>query len=319
MPNEGRVGQLTMSCVVPTQVGSILKLIDDRAWDGLHLVTGVRTRRVRRPNTALYYSQSILRIIHSWPDLVQMDVADVTEDAAAEWHAKFSKTYAPDTANGALVIMRSVFRTAMRKHWIDRDPTADIQRLAIPDHTWVLPSNEEWNRVEDVLRERASKRNKLVTTHQMLLVLWLVSTGMRIKASTALRIMDVDLERATAWLASEHAKNGRNATIPLGKSAVNVARQAAGDRAKDERLFLCVSARYALELASEVAGVKINHHTLRKIFATRALEAGVPPAIAARLLTQQDGGQTLMKFYAGYRDSALRDAIQRMENSSSSP
>ncbi|MBI5683557.1 MAG: site-specific integrase [Verrucomicrobia bacterium] len=296
-----------------SQVGSLLKLVDDRAWESLHLITGARTRRIRRPNTALYYSQSILRIANDWPDLLAMDAADVTPEMLADWQAKFSKRFAPDTVNGALTILRAVFRTAGRKGMIDRDPTADLQRLTVPDHPWTIPTNEQWQRAVDALRARAARRGKPTTTHQTLLVLWLAATGMRVQAATALRIGDVDFERATVRLDGAHAKNGRTALLPIGKAALDAARQAAGARDKPERLFLCVSARYALMLATAAAGVRINHHTLRKLFATRALEAGVAPAIAARLLTHQDGGQTLLKHYAAWRDDALRAAVARME------
>jgi integrase len=177
----------------------------------------------------------------------------------------------------------------------------------------VLPTDEQWQRVVDYLRERAGRVGSVEARHQFLLVLWLAGTGMRPSAATALKIGDVDFERGTVRLSGEFAKNGRTAILPVGQKALAAAAEAAAGRPKGERVFLCVSARYALLLASRFAGLKISHSTLRKLFATRALEAGVAPAIAARLLTHQDGGQTLLKHYAQWRDAALLDAVGRMD------
>ena len=84
-------------------------------------------------------------------------------------------------------------------------------------------------------------------------------------------------------------------------------------RPSDERLFCVTSARGVLAAASAAVGMKINHRTLRQLFATRAIEAGVPVAIAARLLTHQDGGQTLLRNYIAWREEPLRAALARME------
>ena len=309
--------EVAMLDLKTNQVGSLLQLIDARAWESQHLVTGAPTRRLRRPNTALYHSQSISRLVKSWPGLITMNVEDVTESDLARWHTRFRNKFSPDTCNGALVVLRAAFQTALRRRLISVDPTESLQRMEIPERSWELPNAAQWEKAVEAMQEKAARGIRTASRHQVYLALWLSATGMRPTAAAALKIGDVDFQASTVHLAGEYAKNHRTAILPIGQKALGYARQAAGSRRKEDQLFLCVSARHALIAASRGAGMKINHSTLRKLFATRALEAGVAPAIAARLLTHQDGGQTLLKHYAQWRDAALVDAIQRMETESS--
>lgn len=308
----------------PTQTGSLLQEVERRAWESQHLVTGAPTRKARRPGTAAYYSQCIARIVETWPQLVTVHPDHITREHCAQWFTLFQKMFCPEACNGALIVLRAAFAIARRRELIADDPTQDLQRAMIPDREWTAPDAQQWQTALEAMRAYVAgrKQKHRRTIHQLYLARWLAATGMRPAAAVALTVGDVDLERATVRLAGEHAKNGKTAVLPLGKAAMEVAREAAaaskepgaGSREQGARLFLTKSARGVLRAASDAVGIKINHRTLRKMFATRALEAGVPVAMAARLLTHQDGGQTLLKHYAVWRDEALRAAVARMES-----
>lgn len=312
-----------MSLVLsPTQTGSLLQEVERRAWESLHLVTGAPTRKARRPGTAAYYSQCIARIVETWPHLVTLAAASLTPEQCAEWAARFRAQFCPEAFNGALIVLRAAFAIARRRGLLGEDPTRDLQRAAIPEREWTAPDADQWRRALDAMHAYVSSRKQKHrhTIHQVYLARWLAATGMRPAAAVALTIGDVDFCRATVRLAGEFAKNGKTAVLPLGKAALEVAREAAagkepgvGNREQGARLFLTTSAWPALRAASKAVGFGINHRSLRRMFATRALEAGVPVALAARLLTHSDGGQTLLKHYALWRDEALRAALARME------
>lgn len=80
------------------------------------------------------------------------------------------------------------------------------------------------------------------------------------------------------------------------------ARRLADGRALAGRAFTIKQCREALESACERAGVdRWTHHTLRHLFATRCLEAGVDIPTVSRWLGHADGGALAMKTYGHLR------------------
>jgi integrase len=56
----------------------------------------------------------------------------------------------------------------------------------------------------------------------------------------------------------------------------------------------------------------MTHHSLRHLFATRAIESGVPVPTVARWLGHQDGGALLLKTYSHLLDSHSQASAQKV-------
>lgn len=211
--------------------------------------------------------------------------------------------------------MRAAFSVAVRQGMIDADPTAELQRVLIPERITNLPDLALRQKALDAMTAYVnSVPPHRHTIRQVYLARWLFATGMRPAASIALTVGDVDLVARTVRIDGAHAKNGKTVVLPICQLAADVAEVAGGGRPPDDLLFRCKSCRGVLAAASAAIGQKLNPSTLRKVFATRAVESGMPIPMAARLLTHSDGGQTLTKHYLQWRMSALQSAVSKLDD-----
>jgi integrase len=70
--------------------------------------------------------------------------------------------------------------------------------------------------------------------------------------------------------------------------------------------------------AEKVGMVRITHHDLRHLFATRCIESDVDIPTVSRWLGHKDGGALAMRVYGHLRDKHSEDMARRVSFSSKS-
>lgn len=146
----------------------------------------------------------------------------------------------------------------------------------------------------------------------------LLDTGMRIGEVCNLRVQDVHLDNKLAHIAT--SKNGKGRLVPFTDAcAESVTRYLESRPTKHQSLFvgtrrsvilggLTVSgAQCMIERRCKAVGLKyINPHSIRHLFATRALNAGLRVEVVSRIL-----GHATVDFTLRVYASLLMDTIKR--------
>lgn len=154
------------------------------------------------------------------------------------------------------------------------------------------------------------------------LVMFLVLTGARIGEGSALRWSQVNLDDEVPSFTFEETKNHNIVTIPMSTTlhALLSARHAAR-RKGEEYVFPSRSgtkvphmqdARGTMRMVSEVAGMHLHNHDLRRTFIAIALECGVE-MWKAEILTNHLPQSITLKHYTSTRDLRyLLPEVQRI-------
>jgi len=85
------------------------------------------------------------------------------------------------------------------------------------------------------------------------------------------------------------------------------------DEASSEKVTRVSECQKAMDRAAKAVGfVRITHHDLRHLFATRCIEAGVDIPTVSRWLGHKDGGALAMKVYGHLRDQHSSEMAQKV-------
>jgi len=129
----------------------------------------------------------------------------------------------PPTANRYLALVRAILRkAAFEWEWIDRVPKVKLYREARRRIRWITPEQ-----VQTLLRE--------LPAHQVDIVLFALSTGLRQSNVLELEWSQVDLARRVAWIHADQAKGRRSIHVSLSSIAVAVLVRQVGKH--PERVF----------------------------------------------------------------------------------
>lgn len=233
-------------------------------------------------------------------------------DLLARWrHANASKS--PPHANACLLALRRLFRLAWQRGALAGPPVADhLDRKRGGSSRRQVPTDEEFKRVLQALADNRFNPRRHAARD---LVLAMAYSGGRVSEVTQLRPDDVDLRRGTIHFRVETVKGARQERwVPIFDSTRAFWADLVS-RAKRGRLLESTSCRASLREACRRAGVaRMGHHSLRHLFATRALECtGGDVKAVATWLGHRDGGALLLKTYTHARQQALAAAAAKVQ------
>jgi integrase len=267
----------------------------------------------------------------------------------------------PTPANHKIDTLRSMLSWAVKVGLIAENPLAHIPRLPQPERTRVhrrrAMSEDEITRFLDAARaddrealERRShpgkRRGRPGEPHWPLRRLGIripqapmwrafLECGCRYGELTRAMWADLDLDRRTLFLRSEHTKSGRSRQIPLLDGLVAELRELREIEAQALRrpvmpsdpVFMSpeacawpIATRTAMRIFDrvlEAAGIdrldhqgrKLDIHALRHSAASRLLRAGVPLQKVQHILGHADARMT-SRIYAHLSVEDLRDAVE---------
>lgn len=203
------------------------------------------------------------------PHLGHLKLSQINRDTIkAIQSAKQAEGVKPHTVNAVLQQTRVILRAALAWEWIDKIPA--IKLLQEPDRRirWLSPEEESC-----LLPE--------LPTHMQRIVVFALSTGLRMSNILTLTWQQIDLARRQAWIYADQAKSRQSIGVPLNDDAMTVLAACLGDDPTHVFVFRKKPIKRvngkAWRKALERAGIQNFHfHDLRHTWATRHLMNGTP-------------------------------------------
>jgi integrase len=253
----------------------------------------------------IFYKREILdQIDRTWKDFRKFPLADLTEDGLKGWVVAHRKKYSPTRTNGALTVIREICDLAVRKKFVTKEAwdgaKGGLVFVPLVKHSLQLPEPAQVEMLRNEVYMRCQRRGTLGGW----LFDFLLFSGCRIDSASSALWEDVH------WGAGElrfrKAKRGEY-TIPLFpqlKDLLERLREEYPDAQPTDRILPTISLQTVLTSACRAVKVPhMSHHTLRHLFATRCIEAGVDIPTVSRWLGHKDGGALAMKTYGHLRQT----------------
>lgn len=241
----------------------------------------LRTQRRLSDNTIRAYRS----------DLVQLQIflgdglLGATHTNLRAFLASRHRELSPRSMSRKLAAMRSFYRFAKRRGWLENSPAARIRSIQVPRQ---LPKLLDYDEMSALLRAPDTRTNLGLRDRALLELLY--ATGMRVSELTGLNIDDMDMRERVARVLG---KGNKERLVPFGRHAREAlqlyfpARDGLllrSRRPAPDALFLNRfggrlsdrSVRRLLDRAILRAGVlhDISPHVLRHTFATHLLQEG---------------------------------------------
>ncbi|WP_416194085.1 tyrosine-type recombinase/integrase [Nitrobacter sp. TKz-YC01] len=254
-------------------------------------------RKSRRPRTAGDYQWLLSRVPFK---------GQLTELTHQELQRRLARIAAEGTYNHVLVALKVFFNWAIKRRYIEHNPTLGLAAHARAPRSRVLTDAELqsiWRACErrlafddgacggfqTTIPDTVTMPRQFATIVQLLLL-----TGQRRGEIAALRADYISNDVCT--LPSTLTKNGREHSLPLGSFAISIV-SAAAQISQSGLLFRARGAQSAFNgwSKSKAALDKLSAvsdwtlHDLRRTFATRLAELGVAPHVIERLLNHVTG------------------------------
>ena len=194
----------------------------------------------------------------------------------------------PIAANRTLSVVAKLFRWALTRSYVDRDPCAGLPKPASEPKRDRVLSDDELARVWHAAEAMPYPFGPAVRL--------LVLTGARRDEVGGMRWSEVDIAARVWTLPAERAKNGVEHVIPLSDAAVGILESVPRIGWRDGFVFTMTGrtpisgwsrAKAQLDNASGVAGWTL--HDLRRTFATGLAELGVALPVVEKILNHISG------------------------------
>lgn len=182
-------------------------------------------------------------------------------------------------------------------------------KIKVPE---TLPDYIEDSDLDKLRAAMSSKKShKGIIERNLLIIDLICKTGLRRAEVSNLDVKDISLERQ--YLVVRLGKGAKDRIVDLVPSMVERLRVYIKGKAPDERVFNLEPSTISglIKWASKKAGIGIHTHSLRDVFATRLVDAGVDLEIIRRLLGHRNLNVT--RRYLARTDSQRREAVNRLE------
>ncbi len=259
--------------------------------------------------TRVYRLRCVDRILRSWPGLDNKRVDIITKADCEAWAKRFTDKYSPHFFNSSLNVLREIFSLAGLGR--DANPAYEIKRRGIPPKPLNLPTAEQFNQILTEIETAGAIDAK----DRADFVRFLAFSGCRLSEAKQAVWSDVNWKNneLTIHCLKRRATSDetRSRVIPLVSALRQLlARMYAEHQPKPEdticRVFVC--RKPLVRACKRVGCAQMTHHSLRHLFATFCIEAGIDIPSVSKWLGHSDGGALAMKVYGHLR----REHSQRM-------
>jgi integrase len=243
-------------------------------------------------------------------------VGDITQQ---EFELQLKRVKAPSTYNHIIVAAKVFFTWAMKRHYVERNPAANVTAHASNRRKRILSAHELkalWDATEDP--------NADLPQHYRSIVKLLVLCGQRRGEIAALRTSFIKGDSAT--LPAEFCKNGREHTFPLSPLAQEVLREINTDPTRHDALYFPARGKpdkpfngwsKAIKQLRKLVGTDFKHftlHDIRRTFRSGLGMLGVRPDIAERMVNHISAQSDMELVYDLYEYlPEMREAIKKWE------
>ena len=268
-----------------------------------------------KPSAKIYRAEAIASILKSWPELETLDVRRISANDCNTWAAKFSSQYSGTRFNGAVGVLRAVFKIAIESGALYRNPAEGIKRAKIHPKRLTLPDSQQFELfVKEI--ERANGRDSRKCAD---LVRFLAFGGFRISEANNITWADCDFEKGEIVVRGDIETGTKNWSvrrvpmIPEMKSLLERLRAGRKIEPPNNPAMQVKECIQAMTRAAKVVGMaRITHHDLRHFFATLCIESGVDIPTVSRWLGHKDGGALAMKVYGHLRNQHSTSMAQKV-------
>ena len=270
-----------------------------------------------------YRQERIAALLKSWPDLNQMDVAQISKADGLAWAARFGKTASPSAFNNTVGTFRAVLDIAVEAGARYDNPAIHIKRKKIRQKLLQLPSQKQFVELITTIRKGDGGWAERCAD----LVEFLAYSGCRKGEAARVNGRDCDFEKGEITVLGDPAtgtKNWEIRRVPMIPDMRRLLERLKNERSETEFLtkpvMLVHECQGAIDTACKKLGIaRITHHDLRHLFATRCIESGVDIPTVSRWLGHKDGGALAMKVYGHLRDSHSTAMAQKVHFLESEP
>jgi integrase len=281
-------------------------------------------------NTKNFREAGIKLVFKTWTGIGAVNVRKITAPMVREWALNMrakaqpyvpvrakracrnSTGASPTTFNCALDALRHTLDIAVEAGRLFTNPARDksIKRATPQQKRPVLPSREKFQAVVGAIENAGTGDCKAAAE----MVRFLAYTGARKNEANNVLWRDIDFVNGRVTL--RVTKNGDTRDVPMIPECRTLLEAMRASRLGEvpEKPVLRVKACLGfLETAcKEVGVVRMGHHSLRHLFATTAMEAGIDVPTVAKIMGHKDGGALAMKVYGHLRDEHAQAAMQKM-------
>ena len=272
----------------------------------------LRTQRRLSENTIRSYRTDLVQL----RSFLSVDLLKATPTNLRTFLGSRHKELSARSTGRKLAAIRSFYRFAKRRGWLETSPAARIRSIQVPKN---LPQVLDVDEMTALLKAPDPK-NKLGPRDIALLEL-LYATGMRVSELTGLNMHDLDLNDRVVRV---RGKGGKERLVPFGRQAREAlqlyfpSREGLLSRSKKpdrDALFLnrfggrlsARSVRRLLDRAIIRAGVlyNVSPHALRHTFATHLLKEGADLRSIQELL-----GHSSLSTTQGYTNVDMKHIME---------
>lgn len=258
-----------------------------------------------KPRTKTYYEERLAALLKSWPSLSGSDVRKVSAQDCQQWAGKYAKQASPSSFNNTIGLLRRMFDLAIESGLRYGNPAVDLKRVRVRAKELTLPGHDQFIALVAEIR-RVPFGPGLASAD---LVEFLAYGGFRKGEASQVTWADCDFKRGEIIVrgdAETGTKNGEVRRVPMIPDMARLLerlRAARTDEPADAAVMRVKECQGALTRACKKLGlVRITHHDLRHLFATKCIESAVDIPTVSRWLGHKDGGALAMKVYGHLRD-----------------
>jgi integrase len=235
------------------------------------------------------------------PPISTLGLSDLTVDRVAEWSAANERVLAPTSAVIALITLKAVCRFAVRRGWMEKNPTLDLEPSEKPHWRPGRVGILEGAHLARVLDHSGNYRQ---------LFELLAFTGLRIGEALGLTWTDGDFERDVLRVHRQLSRYREHASLKTQAGRREIVRLpprwiASPYKGPDDFIFCTPTGRCldyrkvgdAFRLAVRRTGIRedgrLSLHSLRHGFASLLIAEGLDIVFVSRQLGHADASVTL--------------------------
>ena len=270
-----------------------------------------------KKNTKRYWREIVGLLKKTWPGFASLEMRRITVEQCEKWAGEAVKVMAPTRFNNTLLVLKSLFKIAIKRGVRRTNPALEVKRAKIRprDLSGKLPNKARFSEWVAALRKGRGKSSQ----DRADMVELLAYTGMRLGESKWVEWQHCDFERGEILVVGEPddgPKNGlfrRIPMIPAARKLLERLREEHKPASLKEPVLRVHTAYAAMTRASRKIGMEpLSHHDLRHLFATICIESGVDVPTVSRWLGHRDGGILAMKVYGHLRNEHSLAAASRV-------
>lgn len=254
------------------------------------------------PLSKTYRLRCVECLLKTWPGVDKLKVDTITEADCQAWAARYSAHYSPTVFNNTVNTLRRILTLAGLGH--DANPAMKLNRLGQRHKPLDLPTSDQFERLVNLIETSGAAQARDCGDF----VLFLAFTGCRVSEAKQAIWEDVnwELNELTIHCVKRRLTSSAALTriLPLNPALKQLLERLRTERKPQPNDHVCAvfEAQGSLTRACRLVGCqRLTHHSLRHLFATRCVEAGIDFATAGRWLGHSDGGMLVSRTYGHLR------------------